>query len=97
MPIRYRQVLNISEAGRDVHCISFSKNGDYVALGTDNRITVWDIGESNQFEPDLKTANPLSIAWIDESSFVVGYHNGSIYTFTIVLEEQVRPPDIQVP
>jgi WD40 repeat protein len=89
-PFRYGNFLEIGEPGENAHCIGFSKTGDYVVLGTDKCITVWDIDTGKQLVPQFQTVDPSSITWINESSFVVGYRNGSLYTFTLVLEEQVR-------
>lgn len=91
MPFMYTPLFDASNSGR-VICISFSRLGKYVVVGTNNCLTVWNIDKGTPLVDDLRMfSDPLSIAWISGLVFVVGCSDGSLFSLQVIPEELCHP------
>ena len=92
MSFMYNSLIDASNIGYTVRWISFSKLGEYLAVGTSRSITVWSVESGAPLAEDLSTQSidPLCITWVSRLSFVVGTQHGCLYSFEIMVKDKVR-------
>ena len=92
MSFMYNSLIDASDIGYTVRWISFSKLGEYFAVGTSRSITVWSVESGAPLAEDLSTQSidPLCITWVSRLSFVVGTQHGCLYSFEIMVKDKVR-------
>lgn len=99
MAFMYNSLMDASDTGYTVRWISFSKLGEYLAVGTSRSITVWSVESGAPLAEDLSTKaiDPLCMTWVSRLSFVVGTQNGCLYSFDIIVEDKVGQLVIHIP
>lgn len=85
----YEPFINLRQSKEKITCLSISRSGHYITLGTGQHIVVWNADTGKQYLPKLVTNQPSSIDWVDNVAFVVGHKDGLLYTFSILDQEKV--------
>ena len=90
MPFKYTGCSDMSFDGH-IQAMEFSSRATYLVIATSVDISIWVTKTWTRCDVVLKkpspSAIPTALTWIEDETVVVGFSDGSLYTFVISLPE----------
>ncbi|KAG9218460.1 hypothetical protein CCMSSC00406_0010039 [Pleurotus cornucopiae] len=86
--------IDLGSESPQIHNISFSPNGRYIAAATGDQIRVWSVDSGvEEYAMPWRNAEALSVVWTHDTQFLGGFSDGMILgaTFPSQLDEVQQP------